>query len=97
MVAVGGGDEAAGVAPAVGAHAARVQPSGPNGADLGEPVPLADILANIKPELAEDARRQEENLQRRMADQQLLDKLARRLNARCTVGQDSRWTGPPPH
>lgn len=76
MVAVGGGGQAAGVAPAVGGPASRVQPSGASGFDLGEPVPLADILANIKPELVDDVRRREENLARRMADRELLDKLA---------------------
>jgi hypothetical protein len=71
-----GGDGAAGVAPAAGGRAARVQPSGPSGSDLGGPIPLDAILANIKPELVADARRQQENLQRRMADQELLGKLA---------------------
>jgi hypothetical protein len=73
---MGGGDEAAGSAPAVGGRAARLQPSGPSGFDLGQPIPLDAILANIKPELVDDARRQQENLQRRMADQELLGKLA---------------------
>lgn len=39
-------------------------------------MPLADIRANLQGNFADEVRRQEENLARRMADQELLDKLA---------------------
>jgi hypothetical protein len=69
-----------GAVPGSGAPGSSVQPAkGPGeGPDLGAPLALPDVLRGIRsPADAEDARRLEENLQRRAADQQLRDELAR--------------------
>jgi DNA-directed RNA polymerase specialized sigma24 family protein len=76
----GGG--AAGEVPVHEAHAAVVQPEAAvqpeqkSGFALGQPIPAGDVLANMAPTFAKDARRQQESLQRRLADQELLAELA---------------------
>jgi DNA-directed RNA polymerase specialized sigma24 family protein len=69
-------EEAAGKAPAVDQHAHRVQPENESDFVLGRPVPRADVLANIKPALADETRRLQETLERRIADRELLAQLA---------------------
>lgn len=80
MVAMDAG-RGLGTGPGSGAPDDRVQPhAGPSAPrpDLGAPLALPDVLRGIPSAAdAEDARRLEENVQRRAADQQLRDELAR--------------------
>lgn len=69
-----------GTVPGSGAPGNELQPAKWPGKcpDLGAPVGMPDVLRGISlPADAESARRLEENLQRRAADQQLRDELAR--------------------
>jgi hypothetical protein len=73
----GGGEGPVAGGSAPGARAGGIQPSGACDAELGLPVPLADIVGNIKHvELADHARRLQDNLDRRLADEALLKELA---------------------
>jgi hypothetical protein len=71
-----GNDETVGTWPAVEAWAARAQPFELSSSDLEKPLPLSEILGNVNRELADEVRRLQENLERRIADQELLTKLA---------------------
>jgi len=72
-----GSGEAAGGETAADARAQGVQPAGPNGFDLGAPVPLADVFRSIPTSVAAaEVRRQQESLERRAADQDLVRELA---------------------
>ncbi|MFC7529769.1 RNA polymerase sigma factor [Actinoplanes sp. GCM10030250] len=73
---VGGGT--AGARHAGSAHTSAVQPGGKPGDELGKPIPWRDVLATIKPELVDETRRQQEDLQRREGDRLLLAELASR-------------------
>jgi hypothetical protein len=73
---VAGEGGAAGEVPAVGARRADLQPSSRAGFELAQPVPLHDVAANMAPQFARDAQKLQENLQRRQADQALVDELA---------------------
>jgi DNA-directed RNA polymerase specialized sigma24 family protein len=77
-VVVGGDSEAAGKQPAVEADAApiSIQPAFASGLELGSPVPASAILANMDSLDGDEARRRHESLQRRLADQQLIQTLA---------------------
>jgi hypothetical protein len=75
--AVGSDGEAAGERPAADDGAASIQPDRwDEKSELGKPVPAAALLDSVDPELGEEARRQQESLQRRLADQKLLQVLA---------------------
>ncbi len=76
MAAMSGGDQAVGAVPAVPARPDRVQPLQQAGSDLGSPVPHQDVLSNMAPQFAAEVRKRQENLERRLADQQLVDDLA---------------------
>jgi len=74
---VGSDREAAGKRPAADDDAASIQPDcWDEESELGKPVPAAAIRDSIDPELGEEARRRQESLQRRLADQKLLQVLA---------------------
>lgn len=74
---MGSDGEAAGKRPALDDDAALVQPDcWDERSELGKPVPAAEILDSLDPKLDEEARRQQESLQRRLADQKLLQILA---------------------
>jgi DNA-directed RNA polymerase specialized sigma24 family protein len=74
---VGSDGEAAGKRPAADDDAASIQPDcWDEESELGKPVRATAILDNINPELGEEARRRQESLQRRLADQTLLQVLA---------------------
>jgi len=68
-----GGDQAAGGQPVVGAHPGPVQPSAPH-ADLA--LPTLNDLFQVPAQLTDEAQRRQKNLERRLADQQLLQVLA---------------------
>jgi len=74
MAAVIGG-ERRGWKPPTDAPAHRVQPLRVD-LELGKPVPLLDIMHKTGPKLAAETRRRQESLERRVADQELLDRLA---------------------
>ena len=74
---VGSDGEAAGKRPAADDDAASIQPDRwDEDSELGKPVPAAAILNSIDPDLGEEARRRQESLLRRLADQKLLQVLA---------------------
>jgi len=71
------GSSAAGEMPAEQAHAAAVvKPGVRPGDELGQPVPVDQVLANMTPAFAQETWQLQENVQRREADQALLAELA---------------------
>jgi hypothetical protein len=75
-VLVSDSGRSAGEARVPAAPTTRVQPEEGAGSDLGAPVPLSEVMRGIAPAFAGQARRLQENLERRAADQELRDELA---------------------
>ena len=74
---MGSDGEAAGGRAAADDDAASIQPeSWDEESELGKPVPAAAIADSVDPELGEDAKREQESMQRRLADHEMLQVLA---------------------
>lgn len=69
-------DRAVGESRVPAAPTQGVQPEEGAGSKLDAPVPLSEVLRGIAPELADQTRRMQENLERRAADQELRNELA---------------------
>ncbi|MEU6424293.1 hypothetical protein ABZ860_00230 [Microbispora sp. NPDC046973] len=70
-------EQAAGRLPAVSARTGPIQPAEQSASVLGAPISLSDTLKGIPATRAAEARRLQESLERRAADQLLRDELAR--------------------
>lgn len=68
---------AAEAVPPVNAHIERVQPCKAATRDLGAPVSSAEVLLGVAPDDVDETRQMQENLERRAADQQLRDEMAK--------------------